>query len=185
MRIAADATPDHVHAQRADAGADERNAHEVPEKHDQRADRAAADRRENQQRPIARAEHRRRRERADVEPEEREDEPEQPVPGGPGDGAAKNEDRDRRNLIGRRESMSSAQNYTSLRPSMALCIVTSSAYSRSLPTGTPIAIRVTLHAERLEQARQIQRRGLAFDVGIGGENDLLDATLARRASAGS
>ena len=33
--------------------------------------------------------------------------------------------------------------YNSLRPSIALCIVTSSAYSRSLPTGTPIAMRVT------------------------------------------
>ena len=33
--------------------------------------------------------------------------------------------------------------YTSRRPSMALCMVTSSAYSRSLPTGTPIAMRVT------------------------------------------
>ncbi len=33
--------------------------------------------------------------------------------------------------------------YTSRRPSIALFIVTSSAYSRSLPTGTPIAMRVT------------------------------------------
>jgi hypothetical protein len=32
---------------------------------------------------------------------------------------------------------------TSRRPSIALCMVNSSAYSRSLPTGTPIAIRVT------------------------------------------
>ena len=34
-------------------------------------------------------------------------------------------------------------NHNSLRPSIALCMVTSSAYSRSLPTGTPIAMRVT------------------------------------------
>ena len=32
---------------------------------------------------------------------------------------------------------------TSRRPSIALCMVNSSAYSRSLPTGTPIAMRVT------------------------------------------
>ena len=35
------------------------------------------------------------------------------------------------------------QHQTSRRPSIALCIVTSSAYSRSLPTGTPMAMRVT------------------------------------------
>lgn len=33
-------------------------------------------------------------------------------------------------------------NYSSRRPSMAFNIVISSAYSRSLPTGTPMAIRV-------------------------------------------
>ena len=35
------------------------------------------------------------------------------------------------------------RNYKSRRPSMALSIVTSSAYSRSEPTGMPIAMRVT------------------------------------------
>src|ERR1039458_1851121 len=33
--------------------------------------------------------------------------------------------------------------YNSLLPSIAFCIVTSSAYSISLPTGTPVAMRVT------------------------------------------
>jgi hypothetical protein len=33
--------------------------------------------------------------------------------------------------------------YSSLRPSIAFCMVTSSAYSISLPTGTPVAMRVT------------------------------------------
>ena len=33
--------------------------------------------------------------------------------------------------------------YISLLPSIAFCIVTSSAYSISLPTGTPVAMRVT------------------------------------------
>ena len=56
-------------------------------------------------------------------------------------------------MINRQTSQRSAQShvspirsrtvYNSLRPSIARCIVTSSAYSRSLPTGTPIAMRVT------------------------------------------
>ncbi len=39
--------------------------------------------------------------------------------------------------------------YNSLRPSIAFCIVTSSAYSISLPTGTPVAMRVTFTAADL------------------------------------
>ena len=39
--------------------------------------------------------------------------------------------------------------YRSLRPSIAFCMVTSSAYSMSLPTGTPVAMRVTLTASDL------------------------------------
>ena len=35
------------------------------------------------------------------------------------------------------------QIYNSLRPSIAFCMVTSSAYSMSLPTGMPVAMRVT------------------------------------------
>ena len=55
---------------------------------------------------------------------------------------------------------------------MARCIVTSSAYSRSLPTGTPIAMRVTLDAERLEQLGEVDRGRFPFDVGIGREDRL-------------
>ena len=54
-------------------------------------------------------------------------------------------------------------------------MVTSSAYSRSLPTGTPIAIRVTFDAERLQQAREVDRGRLAFDVRVGREDHLVDA----------
>ena len=37
--------------------------------------------------------------------------------------------------------------YSSLLPSIAFCMVTSSAYSMSLPTGTPVAMRVTFTPE--------------------------------------
>ena len=30
------------------------------------------------------------------------------------------------------------------------------------------------HAERLQQTRQVERRGLAFHIGVGGEDDLGD-----------
>ena len=83
VRIAADLTPDHVHGQRADARADERDTDEVPEEHDQRAHGAAAQRGKDEHRAIAGTQHGRRGERPDVKPEQREDEAEQPVPGGP------------------------------------------------------------------------------------------------------
>jgi hypothetical protein len=41
-----------------------------------------------------------------------------------------------------------SHNHNSLRPSMDFSIVISSAYSMSLPTGMPIAIRVTLSPAR-------------------------------------
>ena len=53
-------------------------------------------------------------------------------------------------------------------------MVTSSAHSRSEPTGTPIAMRVTRTAAGLEQARQIDGRRLALDGRAGGEDHLLD-----------
>src|SRR5205085_6663353 len=58
-----------------------------------------------------------------------------------GERAAEHEQDRGRELVGVREHHS---DQTSRRPSIALCMVTSSAYSRSLPTGTPMAIRVTL-----------------------------------------
>jgi hypothetical protein len=39
------------------------------------------------------------------------------------------------------------RNHNSRRPSIALAIVTSSAYSISLPAGTPVAMRVTRTGE--------------------------------------
>ena len=73
--------------------------------------------------------------------------------------------------------VTSARPHTFAPPLHAFCIVISSVYSRSLPTGTPIAMRVTRDAERLEQPRQVDRGRLALDGGIGGEDDLLDAAL--------
>ena len=101
VRVAAEPAPNHMDAQRADARADERDADEVSEEHDERADRAAAERGKDEQRPIAGAEHRRRGERADVKPEQREHESEKTIAGGPGDDAAENEQCERGKLIRR------------------------------------------------------------------------------------
>ena len=49
-----------------------------------------------------------------------------------------------RGLAGAHHTVIEVQHYISLLPSMAFESVTSSAYSRSLPTGTPWAMRVTL-----------------------------------------
>ena len=62
-------------------------------------------------------------------------------------------------------------------------MVISSAYSRSLPTGTPIAMRVTRTPSGFSSFAQIDRRRLALDVGVGREHDLLDVRRARRARA--
>ena len=42
--------------------------------------------------------------------------------------------------------------YNSRRPSIALCIVTSSAYSMSLPAGMPVAMRVTFSPDAAKLA---------------------------------
>ena len=70
---------------------------------------------------------------------------------------------------------------TSRRPSSARASVTRSEYSRSDPIGTPRAMRVTLHAERRQQPRQVERGRLAGHVRVGGQDDL--AHLAARAAA--
>lgn len=49
----------------------------------------------------------------------------------------------RRNAAGNRPQDRRPGGYSSRRPSIALWMVTSSAYSMSLPTGSPIAMRVT------------------------------------------
>src|SRR5688572_19554139 len=87
MRVVSEPAPDHVDTQRADAGADEGDPHEVPEEHDQRAHGATAERGKNQHCPIARTEHRGRSQSADVEPEQREHETEKTVARSPGNDA--------------------------------------------------------------------------------------------------
>jgi hypothetical protein len=65
------------------------------EEHHHGAHRSAAERTEDEERGIARAEHGAADKRSDDEPIEREDEPEQPIAGGPGDDAAEDQKRDR------------------------------------------------------------------------------------------
>ena len=67
--------------------------------------------------------------------------------------------------------------YISRRPSMAFDMVTSSANSRSLPTGIPMAMRVTFTPSGLSRLRQVDRRGFAFDRGVGGHDHFLDLAL--------
>ena len=64
----------------------------------------------------------------------------------------------------------------SRRPSMAFSMVISSVYSMSLPTGMPIAMRVTFTPAALQLLGKYTCGGLAFDCGIGGENDLVDVS---------
>ncbi len=73
----------------------------------------------------------------------------------------------------------------SRRPASERPRVTSSVYSMSPPTGMPKARRVTRDAARLEQPREVERRRLALDVGVGGEDHLLDAVEAAEEAAGS
>ena len=53
-------------------------------------------------------------------------------------------------------------------------MVTSSAHSRSEPTGTPMAMRVTRTPRGFEKPGEVDGRRLAFDGGAGGEDHLLD-----------
>ena len=57
---------------------------------------------------------------------------------------------------------------------MAFSMVISSVYSMSLPTGIPMAMRVTFTPAALELLREIGRGGFAFYRGIGGEDDFVD-----------
>ena len=57
-------------------------------------------------------------------------------------------------------------------------MVTSSAHSRSEPTGMPMAMRVTLHAQRLQEPGQVDGRGLALDGRARGQDDLFHAARA-------
>ena len=75
----------------------------------------------------------------------------------------------------------------SRRPSRALAMVTSSAHSRSEPTGHAHGDAGDPDAEGLEEPGQVDGRGLALDGRAGGEDDLLDAAGPRpgRAAPGS
>src|SRR6185503_13983716 len=98
---------------------------------------AANDPRADHPRRVARADQRARHQAAEDEPEDRQDDTEQSIAEKARDSTAHNQGNGCRNLIRRR------QHQRSRRPSIALLIVTSSAYSRSDPTGMPIAMRVT------------------------------------------
>ena len=74
----------------------------------------------------------------------------------------------------RRRWGASPPGHISRRPSRACDRVTSSAYSRSPPTGRPDASRVTRTPERLQQRRHVHRRGVALQVRVGGQDDLAD-----------
>ena len=66
---------------------------------------------------------------------------------------------------------------TSRRPSNARPSVTSSAYSRSPPTGSPLAMRVTSMPSGFSKPREVHRGRFALDVGVRREDDLVDAVL--------
>ena len=65
--------------------------------------------------------------------------------------------------------------YMSRRPSRAWPSVTSSAYSRSPPTGRPLASRVTRTPTGLSSAGDVHRRGVPLQVRVGRQDDLRDA----------
>ncbi len=62
----------------------------------------------------------------------------------------------------------------SRRPSIAFSIVISSVYSMSLPTGMPMAMRVTFTPRTLELMRKISRSRFAFNRRIRRHDDLID-----------
>ena len=71
---------------------------------------------------------------------------------------------------------------TARRPWSARISVTSSAYSRSPPTGRPRAMRVTEPTTALQPLGQVHRRGLALEGRVGRDDDLLEG-LARRVAS--
>ena len=71
----------------------------------------------------------------------------------------------------------SAQTSSSRRPSKARPSVTSSAYSRSPPTGSPRGEPGDPDAHRLDQPGEVGRGGLALEVGVGREDQLGDGAV--------
>ena len=78
-----------------------------------------------------------------------------------------------------RWSAGAAQASSRRRPSKARPRVTSSAYSRSPPTGRPEASRVTAQAHRPQRAGEEGRGGLALEVRVGGDDDLGDGAVGQ------
>ena len=60
---------------------------------------------------------------------------------------------------------------------MAFSMVILLVYSMSLPTGIPIAMRVTFSPARRNWPDKISCRCLAFDRGIGGYDDFIDLAV--------
>ena len=77
-----------------------------------------------------------------------------------------------------RPARSSRQTSSSLRPSNARPRVTSSAYSRSPPTGRPGREAGDAQPEDLEQPGQVGGGGLALEVGVGRDDHLGDDAVA-------
>ena len=122
-----------------------------------------------------RAEHRARRQRADDEAEHAEHDLEQAIAEEAGQEAAGQQDGGCGNLIRGRQHGGCRRFYTSRRPSIALPTaevvgVIEIAADRDAGRDARDA-----QAERLEQPRQIDRRGLAFDGRIGREDHFFDA----------
>ena len=67
-----------------------------------------------------------------------------------------------------------AGHHISRRPSRAWASVTSSAYSRSPPTGRPLASRVTRTPDRLQQRGDVHRGRVALQVRVRRQDDLGD-----------
>ena len=63
---------------------------------------------------------------------------------------------------------------------MALSMVTSSVYSMSLPTGIPMAMRVTRRSLPLQLLGEVGGGGFALDRGIGREDHFFDFSARRR-----
>ena len=63
--------------------------------------------------------------------------------------------------------------------------VTSSAYSRSPPTGRPRAIRLTDADDRLEPLGQVHRGRLALEGRVGGQDDLDERLAVARGLVGA
>ena len=102
---------------------------------------------------------------------------------GPGRASAAAPALRRRSPISMRRLLTVGQ--TARRPWSARISVTSSAYSRSPPTGRPRAIRVTLPDDRLEPLGQVHRGRLALEGRVGGDDDLHERRAVARRLVGA